>query len=525
LPYAKYQAEPEECHPGTREAVITEIVQWFVQPLEDTAERLFWLYGVAGCGKSTIAQTIARQLSDQKRCVSFFFDATRQVDKAVNHLFSTISRDLADLNDGWKASLIRTIKGSAKASNSSTVKAQFENLMLKPAKDLEVIGPILIIIDALDESGSREQRSALLQMLARIKELPSHFRFLVTSRPEPDIVEILGDNAWVRPSRLDRLDQASIHHDIRSFVHHRLSQITVLKNIWNDKWVDEITSSSGQLFQWAFTACKYISGDGTVGCDSLERLQQIITSRNYNGLDSLYHTILERLCIFQPGDVTHRRFQVIIGRVLSVRQPLSLDALAALWSEEEDKNQVENILLPLGSLFRGVSGQHEPIQPLHVSFINFLTDKTRSGRFWIDLQYQDEMLSRASFRQMQNTLRFNICGLETSYVFDRDITDLQSRVQRSIPSHVSYACCFWIDHLRTLAQTEEWGNYLYAFMQRYLLFWIEVLGLLNKVDRALVQLSILKNWLEGMVSANSLNFSAIVIITYTGDRTRTIMSS
>lgn len=223
LPYAKNQAEPEECHPGTRGAVMTEIIQWFAQPLSDTAERVFWLHGVAGCGKSTIAQTIARRLRAQKRCVSFFFDTSRRADAGLKHLFATISRDLSDINNDWKASLIRTIKGSAKAISSSTVKAQFENLIMKPAEDLEGIGPVLIIIDALDESGSREEREALLKALAHIIELPRHFRFLITSRPEPDIVNALGDHVWVRPSRLDRVDQASTDQDIRNFVRHQRS--------------------------------------------------------------------------------------------------------------------------------------------------------------------------------------------------------------------------------------------------------------------------------------------------------------
>jgi hypothetical protein len=497
LPYAKNQVERSECYPGTRTGIITEIIQWFTQPLSDTAERLFWLHGVAGCGKSTIAQTIARQLGAQRRCVSFFFDTSRQADAGLKHLFSTISRDLADLNDDWKASLIRTLKGSAKATNSSTVKAQFENLILEPAKNLDVIGPILIIIDGLDESGSIKERTPLLQALANITELPPHFRFLVTSRPESYIVDALGDHShvWVRSSRLDQVDQKSTDQDIWNFVHHRLSQVRTLR----DKWADEITARSGQLFQWASTACEYIVGDGTVGCNPLERLQEFLGSDTYTGLDALYMAILDRLCTFQPGDATSRRFQVIMGRILCVREPLSLEALSALWTDEDDRDQVESILSPLGSLLRGVSGKHDPIQPLHASFADFLKIKERSGQYWINVQQQDQLLLQASLREMKKLLKFNICKLETSYAFNRDVPELDSSIKQFILPHLSYACRFWLDHLFAVTPDKEWCKDIYMFMQRYLLFWLEALSLLNRTERAHIQLSLLGHWLERMV--------------------------
>lgn len=402
MPYASKQAEPEECYPGTREAVIAEITKWFAQPLNNSAERVFWLYGVAGCGKSTIAQSIARKMMAQRRCVSFFFDASRQAEAGLDHLFATISQDLANLSDDWRASLLRTIK-NIKARKSSTLKSQFENLLLEPAKGLDGIGPVLVVIDALDESGSQEQREELLHTLAQIQRLPLNFRFLITSRPEPDILDALGDHTWVRSRRLDEVDQASTNQDIRSFVRHRLRQIRALRHEWADEWVDDITARSNQLFQWARTVCKYIAGDGSIAYNPLERLQEVLSSSSYDGLDGLYRSILDNVSTFQPGDKASRRFGVIMGRILSVREPLDLKALSSLWYDEEDRKQVEYVLSPLGSLLRGVSGQHEPIQPLHASFIDFLKDEKRSGKYWIDLQHQDEMIYLACLREMEST--------------------------------------------------------------------------------------------------------------------------
>ena len=43
--------DPPKCHPNTRVAVLTEIMEW-IKP--ETNEDVLWLYGSAGVGKSAI---------------------------------------------------------------------------------------------------------------------------------------------------------------------------------------------------------------------------------------------------------------------------------------------------------------------------------------------------------------------------------------------------------------------------------------------------------------------------------------
>jgi hypothetical protein len=67
--YAK-QASPS-CLPNTRLDLLKEIHKW----VDGQDERcIFWLNGLAGTGKSTIARTVARTYFEQKRLrASFFF--------------------------------------------------------------------------------------------------------------------------------------------------------------------------------------------------------------------------------------------------------------------------------------------------------------------------------------------------------------------------------------------------------------------------------------------------------------------
>lgn len=58
------------CMPNTRVALLDEIMGWSNNPHEKC---MFWLNGMAGTGKSTIARTIARKLHDQGRLGASFF--------------------------------------------------------------------------------------------------------------------------------------------------------------------------------------------------------------------------------------------------------------------------------------------------------------------------------------------------------------------------------------------------------------------------------------------------------------------
>ncbi|KAF8990388.1 hypothetical protein BDQ17DRAFT_1372009, partial [Cyathus striatus] len=67
------RADTPKCHPDTRERVNGEIMEWVNTP--DPENRIMWLNGAAGVGKSAISQTIAEG-SKNTLISSFFFSRT-----------------------------------------------------------------------------------------------------------------------------------------------------------------------------------------------------------------------------------------------------------------------------------------------------------------------------------------------------------------------------------------------------------------------------------------------------------------
>src|SRR5436189_2214521 len=98
MPYAagaKFNSE-KECLPGTRTKIINDITDWVNNP---EAPRMCLLTGVAGSGKSSIANTLAHLFDELGRLgSSFCFDRSHAAERRPDNVFSTIARDLADLD-------------------------------------------------------------------------------------------------------------------------------------------------------------------------------------------------------------------------------------------------------------------------------------------------------------------------------------------------------------------------------------------------------------------------------------------
>ena len=174
----------KRCLPGTRMAFLDFIVDWVNNP---DLERVLVLFGLAGTGKSSIANEIAHCFDELDRLTSSCFFVRKEQSKTeAYHLFTNLAHDLADRYPLFKAALGEIIKDkTALRRNTRDYDTLFRRLILDPLRAVPIVGPILVIIDALDESGDTANEGGLHAFLANnLSALPSNFRVLITSRPE-----------------------------------------------------------------------------------------------------------------------------------------------------------------------------------------------------------------------------------------------------------------------------------------------------------------------------------------------------
>ena len=81
---------------------------------------------------------------------------------------------------------------------------------------------------------------------------------------------------------------------------------------------------------------------------------------------------------------------------------------------------------------------------------------------------------------MKLKLKFNICNLPSSFLFDSEVADLTDRVNENISEVLKYSCRHWARHVtQARAQADSLQECISEFLEIRVLFWIEAMNLLG----------------------------------------------
>ena len=485
------------CLLGTRMAFLDFIVDWVNDP---TSERSLILFGQAGTGKSSIAHEITRLFGKAHRLTSSFIFIRREQSKPETYrFFTTLARDLADRYPSFKSALGEVVKdNTALRAGTRSYDTLFESLILKPLTDLPVVGPILVVIDALDESGDTSGTTGLHTFLANnLIRLPSNFRVVITSRPEHTIVSALTNAPSVKIKYMDDTGLASeTPKDISTFLRRKLP----LDRFGG--YIEPLAVRAEGLFQWAAVASELVL-DPPVQFDyngetCIKYLLGPSTNHSeQDPLDKLYKDVLEWYFADQKAQVL---FRSVVGPLITSIESLSIRSLITLRHgslDKDDDDAITGLLSRLGSLLSNVNSPNKslPIIPLHTSFRDFVTNKDKSGDFYVDVRDAHDQLALYCLDLLFNSLKFNICDLETSYLTNNEVEDLNTRVDQHIPPALSYACRFWHDHLKHTDLKADLFSKVEKLFKEKFLFWLEALSLTGNIGLASLAFATLNMWL------------------------------
>ena len=488
---------------GTRVAFLEFIIKWVNNP---ASERGLVLFGQAGTGKSSIAHEVARLFDKINRLTSsFIFLRREQSVRKAYHLFTTLARSLADRYPSFKIALGNVVKDKTDLRvGTRDYNTLFESLILEPFKDLHIVGPILVVIDALDESGDATGKTGLHTFLAEnLKRLPSNFRVVITSRPEYGIVSALTRAPSVKIKYMnDAVLAAETDKDILTFFRRKF----LSERLGN--YVEALAVKAEGFFQWAAVASQLIL-DPPERFDYSEEtcVKHLLKPSTNRGelelLDNLYKEVLEG---YFKDEGAQDLFRSVVGQLITSIEPLTIRSLITLRqhaSSSYDKRSdaaVTGLLHRLGSLLSNVnSSDHSlPIIPLHTSFRDFLINQGKSGDFCVRLHDAHHQLADSCLNLLLDPLdglKFNICKLETSYLTNDDVEDLHTRVDEHSPPALLYACRFWDHHLKhTDFKTDLFRKVETLFKEKFL-FWLEALSLTKNIGLALSAFATLNMWL------------------------------
>ena len=463
-----------ECLGNTRKETLQRIYQWV-----DTREypNVLLLIGAVGTGKSTIATTVAEeyQKRGQLGCRVFFLQGRSH----PGDVLQTIAYSLAVYNQSIAESLAEKLRNSGDIDPSS-LKTKFEILLREPlsAAATKTYSPILIVLDALDECGTPDTRRSLMSVLwDDLSTLPASFRFLITSRPENDILTFTSlQSSKVETFDLDEQVKES-KLDVFTYIKHELEGLRSSKTLripqgwpWDEN-IQSIADIADGLFIWASTAINLVREKQF---DQFASLVELAKDRKRLDLNELYTTILENAFKWDEG--SKEMFVGVFSFVLFGKSPLSDEDINGILGI----NTAPDVLMHLRSLV--VYSPGNPITIQHASFYDYLI--SCNGKPWyVDPDVQKSYIASTCFERMGELLKHNICNISSSFALNSDVPDIDNRVTRCIPQFLNYICCNWIHHLQDVSYSQDLCSKLRSFVSKQLLFWFEVLSLTKTFNR------------------------------------------
>ena len=489
------------CLKGTRWAVLKEIECWAKDPKKSP---VFWLNGLAGTGKSTIAQTVAERLfADGCLGASFFCSRGFEDRSNLKLIFPTLAFQLAQKYPSFRSSLIPLLQSNPDIVHESLLD-QMQKFLVDPLRSVKILA--VIVIDALDECRDENSESAILSVLGQLIPKISGVKFFITGRPERHI-----KSGFRNPPLKDTTDTLILHKvethaidsDIRCYFQHKLCELGI--DDWpTDVQLDSLCRRAAGFFVYAVATVNFLKHKFHNPPDRLGAIMKSPENTGYEGkaklkeytsLDSLYMSILQ--AAFLGNDLNDDAMvRSVLSAVVLIANPLPPSDIATLLRFKCDV--VWRILELIQSLLALPEDPNHPIQTFHKSFTDFIIDPTRciDTRFYISPTYHTKLVL-CCFELMDELLEKNMCSLP-DHVLNSEVEDLQKRVEESgIRGTLEYACRWWYKHLIVAKDhTADIVPTLSHFLEEKFLFWLEVLSILGAVGDAARALIMTVRWLN-----------------------------
>jgi hypothetical protein len=491
----------DTCLVGTRVKLLQEITLWL--QAGPAGAFIFWLNGLAGTGKSTVARTVCESLGCNLGAA--FFISRNSLDRRTPlRILNSLIYQLACHDDTMRSCICAALRADADLAGAS-LNIQIPLLVAAPLrKRTNVHEQIVLVLDALDECDKEngyEGGQLLPLLIEALVDLPA-VRLFVTSRDEVSIGKMFAAVIRKRPGAsetvaLHNIEQAIVQTDIYAYLAHSFRSIAAewigealaLSDDWpGEQSLQELLRRAGVLFIYAATVIRHVRGEPDIG-DPGERLQDLLADKRedalyqYDMLDQLYHDVLAKATSVSTGDPARFRLHMreVLGSLVLVQEPLTSSALAQLL--EFGTPRVNDVLGRAAAVV--VLKRGEPVRLFHPSFRDFITDRTRckDDVLHVNIGQQHLRLALCCLKLMNSCLTYDICDIRNPGIANRDV---QNRVDEKVTEALRYACRHWVAHLISIdpalvTEQPELLEALRSFCQEHLLHWIEVFSLLGQV--------------------------------------------
>ena len=421
-----------KCTTGSREWVLEKVLSWFNETTSEN--RAFVISDHAGMGKSVITAVICKRFAELVGASHFFKYNDDQYNNP-NFFLQSAAWQLCKVIPAYNEALIEKLSGNlGNPLNDMNIQGLFSILFKEPFSGISDPGKrILIVLDAVDES-EYKGRDELAELISnRFHELPSYLRFLITTRPEKNLVFAF---RRLNPLSMQANDKENLN-DIK----------LVLQ--------DKIPSSSHPTPDFINSLAQKCDGSMLHAFVLTEMYKENISIHTIETLpgnvEEYYAGCFKRLEreLLHLVDISRDRFLSFLSALAVAKEPFPAGFLGNLFGFEnraDAKEKIAKAISVLSSLL--LIRKDKSISFFHKSIRDWLVDPRRDHYPHVNVQYGHKIL-------------FNLCGKELDVLKRKCVS--KKRVSSVV---VSYALKYWISHmLEGLEDTEK----LEGFVDRYLI--------------------------------------------------------
>ena len=471
------------CMRGTRGFFLDQVISWATKESSKKEEsNTYWIYGLPGIGKTTLAHSICARLHEKNHLAGAFFcqrDHGR-LNEAAN-ILPTLIYKLAILFPPFR----RLVAGCLR-DNPNLVPGSMKPFLLlglicqlpSPPKRT-----LVLVIDGFDQCGDSHTRPGILRALIHAAAHAPWLKIIITSRPESDIHHFFDSLIRSSHKRYDLVADHDAPSDLRTFASMRFELVESKRSLsrgWPDSsHFSQVISRAGGLFIFIEAITRAL-----VLCrpPPNEYLRAVLKGLEGTGLISLYglYSRILKAQIVHSAAEFQRMIRVIL--LVAPQRPLCDETIAELAAVSLDL--VRMWVTDLDPLLYRDNDADGGIRVRHPSVANFFLSDDYHSDYHVDLRDSNVELGITCLEKMIKQLRFNICKLDDSRLANTDVHDLRSRARENISDALQYSSLYWSNHLCFDGDNGDqrvWKSLRKFFEGPYVLFWIEALSVMGMI--------------------------------------------
>ncbi|TIA76809.1 WD40 repeat-like protein, partial [Aureobasidium pullulans] len=424
--------------------------------LDSLSPRYFWLEGAPGAGKTMLTTHVIEELREAPACY-YFFEGGESSLSNLGSFLSSMAYQMALVNPDVRVALLGLVQQGIKLTTRN-FRSLWQSVFVGCIFHQKFKETHYWIMDALDEFVDGGPVDEYFSIISKIDEnIP--LKVFVTSRPSKSLSNLFGN----LPVIIKHIEPEDCLADIRLYVQRQSHGLPASDDNDRQVLIEKVVEQSGSSFLWTKLVMKELQDVNTT-----EEIGAVL-SEVPQEFRKLYIRDVSRLLLSNSKALA----KIMLTWAMCAKQPLTVDEMK------------EVVSLAGMTLVRDLSRdlQHLCGQFLEIDKFGRIQVAHSTARVFLISEDCDQY-----FRMDSGTSNLAVALACLQHLSDeayarRRTRAMQSPVELPKPFVTTYACVNFTYHLSRASPTShELYEAVSSFFHKRLLFWIEKLARLRRLD-------------------------------------------